>query len=501
MLSPASIPEPSETALSQTPRRLIAIHRCLIVGSLIVTCLLWWGHYMDAGDLALALLLWLWGLKRCMALVLKCHQHLDRTRAAPFHFDHPVSNLTGVVYCYCPAQQQYCCRSTVTASIKGLSQQACQLKRRTFDAMVHPDDRAALQRARRLALQRGYFEHTYRLMYGTSVQRVLDRGIVLRRGGKPECHGFLMDISQLEEVGTPPGEASRALAAAAPRREDDGAPVDDTVCAGKASPGTPLAIAEALPRALADRQLRLVYQPQVHGDNQKLAGFEALLRWHHPERGSIAPASFIPRAESMGLMPSLGQWVIEEACRQIRCWRTQGYHVPLVALNISVLQLDRTLLAHVERVLAAYNLEGACLEFEITESRLMQDVDACRHVLSGLRQQGVRLSLDDFGTGYSSLDKLAQLPLDRLKLDRSFVAALTGASHGYPMIEAIVRLAHALQLSVVAEGVETLGQQRLLNELGCEVLQGYLFGAGVEAGTASGYLERNPDVSGPTSPP
>lgn len=262
---------------------------------------------------------------------------------------------------------------------------------------------------------------------------------------------------------------------------------------GSLSRSAPFVISEALPRALIERQLSVIYQPQVHGHDLRLAGFEALLRWHHPVQGEIAPSAFIPVAESTGLIPSLGQWVIEEVCRQIVRWRAQGYQVPLVAINVSVLQLNQALLAHVDRVLADYRLEGACLEFEITESRLMQNFDECVHVLSGLRQQGIRISLDDFGTGYSSLDKLALLPLDRLKLDKCFVKALTGASHGYHMIEAIVRLAHALHLSVVAEGVETSRQQQLLSELGCDILQGYLFGAGGDAQTVLSYLGRDPD--------
>ncbi|WP_170140588.1 putative bifunctional diguanylate cyclase/phosphodiesterase [Kushneria indalinina] len=447
---------------------------------------------MDAGRLALGLLFWLWSLQQGMKLVLNGCQRSGRQCVASVDGDQLISGFSGVVYCYCPLQQQYCYRANVSASVKGLSHRACQLTIRAFDAMVHPEDRASLQRARRLALHRGYFEHTYRLIHGTSVQRVLDRGIVLRRGGKPECHGLLMDISQLEEVGAAPGDVEKEMEA------DATVPVTDNEDAcgevsglGETPFADPFPFAETLRQALAGRQLRLVYQPQVHGHDQRLAGLEALLRWHHPTRGNIPPSCFIPVAESMGLMPTLGNWIIEEACRQISHWRKQGYRVPPVAINVSVLQLDGTLLTHVTGVLDRYGLEGACLEFEITESRLMQNFDECVHVISKLRRQGIRISLDDFGTGYSSLDKLALLPLDRLKLDRSFVTALTSTHHGYHVIEAIVRLAHALRLSVVAEGVETRPQQHLLNELGCEILQGYLFGAGIEADMVIRYLRRD----------
>ncbi|WP_457807504.1 putative bifunctional diguanylate cyclase/phosphodiesterase [Kushneria sp. EE4] len=443
---------------------------------------------MDAGRLALGLVFWLFGLQHGMELLLKGYYRFSPAPAAPEEdIDQPESQLSGVVYCYCHAQEQYCYRGNMAASIKALSRHACRLRRKTFDAMVHPDDRASLQRARLLALRQGYFEHTYRLIHGASEQRVLDRGIILRRGGQTECHGLLMDISQLEEngavaghgEGAPAGEETivRSIAASSG--------VEDTLRAD------PSGVYEALRQAVKDRELGLVYQPQVQGNDQRLAGFEVLLRWYHPVLGNISPSTFIPMAESMGLMPSLGGWIIDEVCRQISRWRAQGYRVPPVAVNVSVLQLDRTLLTHVERVLATYGLEGACLECEITESRLMQNFDECVHVISGLRRQGITISLDDFGTGYSSLDKLALLPLDRVKLDKSFVTALTGAGHGYHMIEAIVRLAHSLRLTVVAEGVETRAQQHLLNELGCEILQGYLFGAGVGADAAVRYLSRD----------
>ena len=307
---------------------------------------------------------------------------------------------------------------------------------------------------------------------------------------------LLIDISRLEagnvvpqeeEGCSMPGETASACHARSSRHDNRDYPA--LFVAGRGSHTASPPDSKALYQAIRDEQLRLVYQPQVHSGDQNIAGLEVLLRWHHPDHGNIPPSTFIPMAESAELMPTLGNWVIDRVCRQICRWRSQGYQVPVVAINVSVLQLDRALLSHVATVLERYGLEGACLEFEITESRMMQNFDECVHVISQLRQQGIRMSLDDFGTGYSSLEKLALLPLDRLKLDKSFVIALPDNSRGYHVIEAIVRLAHSLQLTVVAEGVETRWQQYLLNELGCEILQGYLFGAGVEADTAVRYLK------------
>ncbi|MFC0336570.1 EAL domain, c-di-GMP-specific phosphodiesterase class I (or its enzymatically inactive variant) [Kushneria avicenniae] len=492
MSSPASFSTLPETATSPATRWWYTTYRWLIALSLVITCLLWQQDVMEAGWLALGLLLWLWSLHQAMALMLKGRQPSEGQWTALLDVDQRISGFPGVVYCYCPIQHQYCYRANMPATIRGLSHQACQLTCRAFDAMVHPDDRADLQRARRLALQQGYYEHTYRLIHGTGIQRVLDRGVVLRRGGKPECHGLLMDISGFDEIRTPP-QGDFVAQEQGTNFLSDNSGQHDATPSGRLSRSAPFVISEALSRALIERQLRVIYQPQVQGHDECLAGFEALLRWHHPVQGEIAPSAFIPVAESTGLISSLGQWVIEEVCRQIRRWRSQGYQVPLVAINVSVLQLNQSLLTQVARVLADYHLEGACLEFEITESRLMQNFDECVHVLSGLRQQGIRISLDDFGTGYSSLDKLALLPLDRLKLDKCFVEALTGASHGYHMIEAVVRMAHALHLAVVAEGVETPRQQQLLGELSCDILQGYLFGAGGDANTVISYLSRDPD--------
>ncbi|SPJ34140.1 sensor domain-containing protein [Kushneria phyllosphaerae] len=489
MSNPAFSRKPQDTP-PPIPWMLVTLYRLLFALSLVTIWLLWWQGCIDDSTLALGLLLWLCCFLQAKGLLSKGYHRYRLKQDMCVDVEQTPDELQGVVYCYCHEQHQYCYLNHAAAPMPGPWEQSCQLPGGTFDAMVHPDDQASLKSARQLALRRGYFEHTYRLVHGASEQRVLDRGVILRRDGRVECHGLLVDISQLEEISAASQEEERGLPAGIVRsfsRNDDGAIALST---GEQAPSVAPA---ALRQAIMDGQLRLVYQPQVDGRDQHIVGFEVLLRWHDPDQGDIPPSTFIPMAESMGLMPVLGNWIIDRVCRQISGWRAQGYQVPVVAINVSVLQLDQALLTHVAQVLSTYQLEGACLEFEITESRMMLNFDECVHIISKLRQQGIGISLDDFGTGYSSLDKLAMLPLDRLKLDKSFVTALTDASHGYHMIEAIVRLAHLLRLTVVAEGVETRRQQHLLNELGCEILQGYLFGAGVEADKAIKYLKGRPD--------
>ncbi len=288
MSNPASSCKLQDAPPLRAPLLLITIHHALIALSLGVACLLWWREHIDAGRLGIGLLCWLWGLQQGIALVLKVYHWAGLKRSSGIHAGEPVSELSGVMYRYCPDKQQYCYLGSAAASALGVAYQPCQLTSKAFDAMVHPDDRESLKRARCLALRQGYFQHTYRLIHGAYEQRVLDRGIVLHRDGVAECHGLLMDISQLKEVG----------AASVDRNEKPAAP-------GGMSCAMSFSMVEALQHAMADRQLHLVYQPQVHAHDQRIAGFEVLLRWHHPDHGDIPPSSFVPVAESMGLMPSL----------------------------------------------------------------------------------------------------------------------------------------------------------------------------------------------------
>jgi diguanylate cyclase (GGDEF)-like protein len=236
------------------------------------------------------------------------------------------------------------------------------------------------------------------------------------------------------------------------------------------------AVASGLHRALERGELRLAYQPIHSASNRSVVGFEALLRWEHPERGTIPPLDFIPVAEESGLMVPIGAWVLEEACRQAMEWRQTFGITAQMAVNVSGRQLDDpSFVAHVAHVLATTGLRPENLVLEITESILLADNPRADGVLADLKNLGVLLSIDDFGTGYSSLAYLRRLPVDQLKVDRTFVADV--ASHGDTRIMgAVIRLAHDLGLEVVAEGVETTCELDTVRALGCDVVQGFLLG-------------------------
>ena len=221
--------------------------------------------------------------------------------------------------------------------------------------------------------------------------------------------------------------------------------------------------------------LELHYQPKIDGRSGAVSGVEALLRWHHPERGMVSPAVFVPVAERFGLIGALGQWVTDEACRQLRIWQDLGLGMH-VAINLSVHQLRQSdLVERVQRSLARHDISGGQVTFEVTESAAMEDPQASLRVFERLAQLGVSLSIDDFGTGYSSLSYLRKLPACQLKIDRSFVQDLESEGDARAIVRAVIKLAHALGLKVVAEGVETEAQQEMLQRMGCDQLQGYLF--------------------------
>ncbi len=230
-----------------------------------------------------------------------------------------------------------------------------------------------------------------------------------------------------------------------------------------------------LRKALASGQLELYYQPKVHAPSGEITGAEALMRWHHPTRGLIGPAVFIPIAERFGLINGLGDWLIDEACRQIRAWRDQGLRMR-VAINLSVFQLRQADLAiRISAALARHRINPKLLTCEITESVAMEDAGETEHLFRSLAQAGVHISIDDFGTGYSSLSYLRRLPAEELKIDRSFVQDLGTSEDAERVVDAVIKLAQALQLKVVAEGVETEQQYAILRSLGCDELQGFLF--------------------------
>ncbi|MGD9831602.1 MAG: putative bifunctional diguanylate cyclase/phosphodiesterase [Piscinibacter sp.] len=230
-----------------------------------------------------------------------------------------------------------------------------------------------------------------------------------------------------------------------------------------------------LRQAVAGNQLELVFQPKVHAPTGEITGAEALLRWHHPQRGMVSPMVFVPLAERHGLIVSIGQWVIEEACRQARAWRDEGLRMR-VAINLSVHQLRQPDLA--ERIAAAlqrHQVKPHLLTCEITESAAMEDAEGTRAIFEKLASVGVHLSIDDFGTGYCNFAMLRKLPAEELKIDRSFVLDLETSADARAVVDAVVKLGQALGRKVVAEGVETEGQAQVLRALGCDVLQGYLY--------------------------
>jgi EAL domain-containing protein (putative c-di-GMP-specific phosphodiesterase class I) len=230
-----------------------------------------------------------------------------------------------------------------------------------------------------------------------------------------------------------------------------------------------------LRHAVARHELQLHFQPKLRADDGELAGVEALLRWHHPKRGMVSPAEFVPVAERFGLIGELGLWVLDDACRHLRRWHDAGVDIP-VAINLSVHQLRQPdLEQRVREALSRHRVPARMLIMEITESVAMDDIEASLRVFDMLDQIGVRLAIDDFGTGYSSLSYLRRLPARQLKIDRSFVRDLDCSLDAQAIVEAVVRLAHALGLKVVAEGVKTQDQADILARLQCDELQGFLF--------------------------
>ncbi len=240
----------------------------------------------------------------------------------------------------------------------------------------------------------------------------------------------------------------------------------------------------SLHRALERSELRLFYQPVVEIRDQQAVGVEALLRWDHPDHGLVAPNRFIPVAEESGLIIPIGAWVLQEACRQLRTWQADRWNGPrgAVEVNLSARQVDHPeIVETVERILSDTGLSPANLTLEITESALMNDAASALRVLRALKDLGVTLAIDDFGTGYSSLSYLQRFPLDILKIDKSFVDELGDNPGGAEIVAAVIKLAHALGLQVIAEGVETEQELDVLRRLDCDFAQGYLFSKPVPA--------------------
>lgn len=237
-----------------------------------------------------------------------------------------------------------------------------------------------------------------------------------------------------------------------------------------------LALSVALRSAIANGGLELRYQPQIRTADGAIHGVEALARWHDPVLGEVSPAKFIPLAEENGLIEQIGMWSIREACRQMAEWRASGLDIPCVSVNLSPINFQNTsLAASVAEMLAEHGLPPEMLMLEITESVILNERSVAIETMTAVRELGVGLSLDDFGTGYSSLSRLAQLPIRELKIDRSFMRDIEQDRGARAIVTTVVRAGQSLQLTVVAEGVETEGQRTLLAELGCDVVQGFLY--------------------------
>jgi diguanylate cyclase (GGDEF)-like protein len=258
-----------------------------------------------------------------------------------------------------------------------------------------------------------------------------------------------------------------------------------------------IALSAELRDAIDRGEFVLHYQPQQHLATGDVIGLEALIRWNHPTRGLVLPGDFIPLAEASGIIVPLGQWVLGEACRQVREWRAAGLAPPPVAVNLSASQFsDEGLVPKVTAALSDSGIEAAAVELEITETSVMLDLELATRSLAQLSVLGVALAIDDFGTGYSSLAYLRSMPVTRLKIDMSCVRGIVDDPEDAAIVRAVVTLGHGLGLTVLAEGVETEAQRSMLRELGCDAIQGYLLARPLPAAEVDSWLTPRLPVPG-----
>jgi diguanylate cyclase (GGDEF)-like protein len=257
-----------------------------------------------------------------------------------------------------------------------------------------------------------------------------------------------------------------------------------------------LTLEKDLHNAIQNGEMFLYYQPQVCLRSGKIIGVEALLRWNSPNHGWVSPAKFIPIAEETGLIISIGEWVLRTACAQNYNWQLAGLPLVKIAVNISSRQFkEQNLVDITAQVLQETNLKAKYLELEITESLIIENIQQAINTMNQLHSMGITLSLDDFGTGYSSLNYLKRLPIDILKIDRSFVRELIVGSDDAAIVKAIISLAHNLQLSVIAEGVETQAQLEYLQKHGCDEIQGYYISRPVPAEALAKLLQQQEELT------
>ena len=242
-------------------------------------------------------------------------------------------------------------------------------------------------------------------------------------------------------------------------------------------------------RALEREEFLLYYQPQIDIATGRIIGVEALLRWHDSNGDFISPAQFIPLAEETGLIVPLGEWVLQQACKQLKVWHASGFPQLTMAVNVASRQFRDIHFGHtVRHTIESFDIPAHTLELEITESVLMENSDILMNMLKDLKQSGVSLAIDDFGTGYSSLSYLKRFPIDRVKIDQTFVRDLSTDTDDLAIVKAIIAMAKTLRLYVIAEGVETTEQLELLQREGCHEYQGYLFAKPMDATTISKLL-------------
>ncbi len=235
-------------------------------------------------------------------------------------------------------------------------------------------------------------------------------------------------------------------------------------------------IERALSKAISKAQLSLNFQPQIDLETQHIVGVEALLRWHHPQWGFVSPAEFIPIAEESGHITEIGEWVFREACQQLADWRRQGFELNSMAINVSSVQFSQPNINEVfKNIIAEFDISPNQIEIEITERYLMADTEQNKHILQSLRETGFRISVDDFGTGYSSMSYLKTLPLDIIKIDKSFIDDIPHSNNDLQITKAILALSHSLGYTVIAEGIENEEQLITLQSMACDIGQGYYF--------------------------
>lgn len=268
---------------------------------------------------------------------------------------------------------------------------------------------------------------------------------------------------------------------------------------GMASHGSAsVSLENDLRRAIERNEFELHFQPQLSMDGRQLLGVEALVRWRHPGRGLVPPMQFIPLAEESGLIVGVGEWVVQHALAQARAWLDRGFPALPVSVNISALQFRQPAFpAFLADQLARYDIPAGLLELELTESVLMKDQDAVLNTLNRVKALGVRLAIDDFGTGFSSLSYLRRFPIDRLKIDQSFVRGIESTPVNESIATAIVALARSLMLEVVAEGIESKEEAVVLERIQCQVGQGYLYARPLEAGAFEAWLQARSAGSAP----